>query len=249
MPTYCKTWFYPEAEHRPLCQEEYRPLESDECPVCVTPFIPQPGCSNLPLGSFTLPNRAHCDYVPQGNAPLQYVRNFPRWLRVVITPGSVDSDPSSWPCVSTYYRGTFLCYNQSLCNDTWVSLNKGPICTQIVNGQTVCVDNGPTSAGAMANRWRIGVRLDYDTSSSPQRQSFWVYLNRYQFACGTQQVTSSLFKTDDTLSDRGWRFDCKATHKIKWFRTTNSFGQPIWVPLDSPTIIPNPGFSITITPV
>lgn len=249
MPTYCKTWFYPEEEHRPLCQEEYRPLESDECPVCVTPFVPRPDCSNLPLGAFTLPNRAHCDYVPQGNPPLQYVRNFPRWLRVEITPGLLDSDPLMWPCVSGFYRGTFLCYNNSLCNDTWVSLGKGPVCSQIVNGQTECIDNGPRSAGAMATRWRIGVVLEYNTSSNPQRQSFWVYLNRFQFGCGTQQVISSLYKTDDTLSDRGWRFDCKATHKIKWLRSTNSFGQPIWIPLDSPTLIPNRGFGITITPV
>lgn len=243
MPTYCKTWFYPEDEHRPLCKEEYRPLESNECPVCVTPFVPQPGCSNLPLGS-QFPT-AHCDYVPQNNPPLQYVRNFPRWLRVTITPGARDSDVGTWPCVSTYYRGEFLCYNSSLCGGTWYSLGKGPVCTQIVNGQTVCVDNGSGSYSG----WRVTVDLNYDRQSRPPRQSFIVRLYSIPFACGSQRSQSAVFKTDDTFSDNGWRFDCKATHKIKWFRSTNSVGQPIWVPLDSPTVIPNPGFSITITPV
>ena len=245
MPTYCKTWFYPEAEHRPLCQEEYRPLESDECPVCVTPFVPQPDCSNLPLGAFTLPNRAHCDYVPQGNAPLQYVRNFPRWLKVVVTPGELDGDPLMWPCVSSYYRGTFLCYNNSLCSDTWVSLGKGVVCSEIVNGQTVCTDNGQSSSPIPAEQWRIAVRLVYGSNS----QAFWVYFNRYMFGCGTTQVTSSLYKTDETPSNNGWRFDCKATHEVKWLRSTNSSGQPIWIPFSSPSIIPNRGFSITISPV
>ena len=248
MPTYCKTWFYPEAEHRPLCQEEYRPLESDECPVCVTPFVPQPDCSNLPLGAFNFgPSnaRAHCDYVPQGNPPLQYVRNFPRWLRVVITPGARDSDPLAWPCIGAYYRGTFLCYNRGLCTDTWHSIGKGIVCSQIENGQTVCIDNGQSVSG----QWRVSVRLVYDRTSSRDRQHFQVSLNSRRFACGTQQIGSTLYKTDDTLSDGGWRFDCKATHIVKWVRSTNSSGQPVWYPFDSPNLIPNPGFSITISPV
>jgi hypothetical protein len=244
MTTLCKTWFYPEEEHRPLCQEEYRPLDGAECPVCVTPFIQKPNCYNIPLGS-SAPNRAHCDFVPQGNQPLQYVRNFPKWLKVVITPGALDNDPNQWPCWGSHYRGTFLCYNDSVCNDTWKSLGKGVVCSQLANGQTICVDSGPSSG----LQHRVHVILNYDTSSSPQRQSFWVKLHRYQFACGTTQVTESVYKTDDVFSNNGWRFNCKDTHKVKWFRTTNQFGQVIWSPLDGPNVLPNQGFSITISPV